>query len=220
MYRAKNLGKNRYEIFSSNMRSQVLALLQLENDLRRAIERQEFQLVYQPIVSLDRHRLIGFEALLRWHHPERGMVSPADFIPIAEEAGLIIPIGWWVLREACHQMYLWQRQYALDPALQISVNISSRQFSLPDFIPKIRQILQDIDLAHGSLKLEITEGVIMDHAMSVADRLAQIKALGTTLGIDDFGTGYSSLNYLSSFPVDNSEDRSLLCDADGFRRRV
>ncbi len=211
MYRAKNLGKNRYEIFSSNMRSQVLALSQLENDLRRAIERQEFQLFYQPIVSLDNQDLVGLEALVRWHHPERGLILPSEFVPMAEEAGLIIPLGWWVLAQACHQMQVWQRHYSLAADLQLNVNISSRQFSQPNFVKKIHAVLEDTNLPCQRLKLEITEGVLMDHASDVADKLEAIKTLGIKLGIDDFGTGYSSLNYLNAFPVDTLKiDRSFV----------
>ena len=211
MYRAKNLGKNRYEIFSSSMRSQVLALSQLENDLRRAIERQEFQLFYQPIVSLYNQELVGLEALVRWYHPERGLILPSEFIPMAEEAGLIIPLGWWVLGEACQQMQRWQQQYGFAADLQLNVNISSRQFCQPNFVKTIHSILERADLPCHSLKLEITEGVLMDHASDVADKLEAIKDLGIKLGIDDFGTGYSSLNYLNAFPVDTLKiDRSFV----------
>ena len=211
MYRAKNLGKNRYEIFSSSMRSQVLALSQLENDLRRAIDRQEFQLFYQPIVSLDTHNLVGLEALVRWHHPERGLILPSEFVPMAEEAGLIIPLGWWVLAQACRQMQLWQQHYSLAQDLQLNVNISSRQFSQPNFVNDIHAVLEDTNLPCHRLKLEITEGVLMDHASDVADKLDAIKTLGIKLGIDDFGTGYSSLNYLNAFPVDTLKiDRSFV----------
>lgn len=211
MYRAKNLGKNRYEIFSSSMRSQVLALSQLENDLRRAIDRQEFQLFYQPIVALGNQNLVGLEALVRWHHPERGLILPSEFVPMAEEAGLIIPLGWWVLAQACRQMQLWQQHYSLAKDLQLNVNISSRQFSQPNFVNDIHAVLEDTNLPCHRLKLEITEGVLMDHASDVADKLDAIKTLGIKLGIDDFGTGYSSLNYLNAFPVDTLKiDRSFV----------
>ncbi len=218
MYRAKNLGKNRYEIFSSHMRSQVLALSQLENDLRRAIERQEFQLFYQPIVSLTTQKLVGLEALVRWQHPDQGLILPSEFVPMAEEAGLIIPLGWWVLAEACQQMYVWQLNHYDAANLHIHVNISSRQFSQPNFINHLQNILDDSHLTCTSLKLEITEGVIMDHVSDVADKLEAIKSLGIKLGIDDFGTGYSSLNYLNAFPVDTLKiDRSFVerMDSDG-----
>ncbi|WP_299493539.1 EAL domain-containing protein [Acaryochloris sp. IP29b_bin.137] len=211
MYRAKNLGKNRYEIFSSSMRSQVLALSQLENDLRRAIDREEFQLFYQPIVSLDNQDLVGVEALVRWHHPERGLILPSEFVPMAEEAGLIIPLGWWVLAQACRQMQVWQRHYSWAEDLQLNVNISSRQFSQPNFVNDIHAVLDEANLPCHRLKLEITEGVLMDHASDVADKLEAIKTLGIRLGIDDFGTGYSSLNYLNAFPVDTLKiDRSFV----------
>jgi|GEM_PF-2438208 len=211
MYRAKNLGKNRYEIFSSSMRSQVLALSQLENDLRRAIDRQEFQLFYQPIVCLDNQALVGVEALVRWHHPERGLILPSEFVPMAEEAGLIVPLGWWVLAEACQQMHTWQQHFNLAADLQLNVNISSRQFSQPNFVQDIHTVLAETYLPCTCLKLEITEGVIMDHASDVADKLEALKSLGIKLGIDDFGTGYSSLNYLNAFPVDTLKiDRSFV----------
>lgn len=211
MYRAKNLGKNRYEIFSSSMRSQVLALSQLENDLRRAIDRQEFQLFYQPIVCLDNQELVGVEALIRWHHPERGLILPSEFVPMAEEAGLIVPLGWWVLAEACQQMHAWQQHFRLAADLQLNVNISSRQFSQPNFVRDIHTILAETNLPCTCLKLEITEGVLMDHASDVADKLEALKILGIKLGIDDFGTGYSSLNYLNAFPVNTLKiDRSFV----------
>ncbi|NJR55701.1 MAG: EAL domain-containing protein [Acaryochloris sp. CRU_2_0] len=214
MYRAKNLGKNRYEIFSSSMRSQVLALSQLENDLRRAIERQEFQLFYQPIVSLDNHNLVALEALVRWQHPEQGLILPSKFVPMAEEAGLIIPLGWWVLTAACRQMHRWQ-QHSIAANLQLNVNISSRQFSQPNFVSKIHKILKESNLPFANLKLEITEGVLMDHASDVGDKLDALKNLGIKLGIDDFGTGYSSLNYLNAFPVDTLKiDRSFVAHMD------
>ncbi len=211
MYKAKQQGKNRYAVFQNNMHSQAVALLQLENDLRRAIERQEFQLHYQPIIHLQAQTVIGFEALMRWQHPERGLVPPSEFIPLAEDTGMIIPLGHWLLREACHQMWQWQQQLPREPPLSICVNISSRQFAQPDFVSHVRQVLADIPIFPGSLKLEITEGVIMAQADTVADKLNQLKALGVKLSIDDFGTGYSSLSYLQTFPVDTLKvDRSFV----------
>ena len=211
MYHAKNLGRNCYAVFNENLRSHALASLKLENDLRRAIDRQEFKLVYQPIVSLMTKQILGFEALIRWHHPERGIVTPSAFIPAAEETGLIVPIDWWVLEEACRQMNDWQLQFIEAHLLSISVNISGCQFSQPDFVAHLTEFLHGANLKPSSLKLEITEGVIMDNATAVAKQLSDLKDLGIRLGIDDFGTGYSSLNYLSSFPVDTLKvDRSFV----------
>lgn len=210
MYRAKALGKARYEIFSQSMREQASSLLLLENDLRRAIERQEFQLYYQSIISLPTRALVGFEALIRWRHPEQGLLAPAKFIPIAEETGLIIPIGQWVLQEACRQMALWQARYSA-PDLTISVNISGKQFRQPHLIDQIRQIVQKACLDAGRLKLEITETALIENADAATAMLLELKSLGIELHMDDFGTGYSSLSYLRRFPVDMLKiDRSFV----------
>jgi diguanylate cyclase (GGDEF)-like protein/PAS domain S-box-containing protein len=202
MYIAKHSGQKRYEIFGSGMRVKAIDQLLLETDLKRALERQELSLVYQPIMAMGDRQLIGFEALLRWCHPERGMISPAEFIPIAEETGLIVSIGWWVLREACHQIYSWQLKFPSAPALTISVNVSNKQFSQHDFVEKVRSISQEIGIPPATLKLEITEGAVMIDPISVAKKLTQVKDLGVELMMDDFGTGYSSLNYLRTFPLD------------------
>ncbi|MCM1984804.1 EAL domain-containing protein [Lyngbya confervoides] len=209
MYQAKQEGKDSYIVFQSAMHTQAVALLELENDLRRAIERQEFQLYYQPIIDLNTHQIRSFEALVRWFHPERGLVPPSDFIPLAEDTGLIIPMGYGLLREACQQLQQWQQ---LAPApLSVCVNIASRQFAHADFVNYLQQILTEIPLPPGSLKLEITEGVIMKRPDLVADKLAQLKDLGVQLSVDDFGTGYSSLSYLQTFPVDTLKvDRSFV----------
>ena len=215
MYRAKLLGKGRYEVFDKTMHIQAMALLQLENDLRRAIERLEFRLHYQPIVSLKSNRVTGFEALVRWQHPERGLVSPAEFIPVAEETGLIIPIGTWVLREACRQMRAWQVQFPVHSPLTMSVNLSGKQFSQPDLIDQIKQILHETGLDPRSLKLEITESVLMENAESAVAMIVQLQNLGIRLSMDDFGTGYSSLSYLHRFPIDTLKiDRSFVNDVD------
>ncbi|PZD70522.1 putative signaling protein [Acaryochloris thomasi RCC1774] len=214
MYRAKALGKNRYEFFSDRMRVQALHSLQLESDLKQAIEHREFQLVYQPIVSLLTHRIVGFEALLRWHHPSRGVVSPSEFIPFAEETGLMTAISWWVLREACHQMHLLQAQFS-HKTLNIHVNVSNQQFHQPNFIEQVQQTLRETNLRNNSLKLEITESVIMKDAIRLADKFAQLQTLGVRLGLDDFGTGYSSLSYLSQLPLDTLKvDRSFVAQLD------
>lgn len=209
MYRAKALGKARYEIFNLDMYATAVLRLQLETDLRRAIERQEFLVYYQPIVSLSSGIISGFEALLRWQHPERGLVYPADFIPLAEETGLIVPIGYWVLYEACHQMQAWRVRGA-DSLMKISVNLSIKQFSQPDLIKQIGQILHSTGLDRGCLELEITESVIMENE-NVAIATSQLRSLGIQLSIDDFGTGYSSLSRLHSFPISALKiDRSFV----------
>lgn len=208
MYRAKTLGKDRYEIFSLGMHEQALAHLQLETDLQRAVDslerfkNQPFELQYQPIVSLETSSLIGFEALLRWQHPQRGLVCPADFIPLAEETGLIVPLGQWVLRQACRQTAQWQRQFPRDIPLSISVNISGRQFAQPDLLDQIKQILVETGLNACSLKLEITESILIENTQLASTLFLELKALGIQLYMDDFGTGYSSLSYLHHFPVD------------------
>jgi len=218
MYRAKSRGKARHEIFDTSMRVQAVSLLQLETDLRRAIERQEFQIHYQPIVVLKTGKITGFEALVRWQHPERGLVSPTEFIPVAEETGLIIPIGWWVLQEACRQLRAWQLAclqsplgYPLAQPLTVSVNLSGKQFLQPDLLPQIAQVLQETGLDTNSLKLEITESVIIEHTESTTAILLQLRSLGIQLYIDDFGTGYSSLSRLHRFPIDCLKiDRSFV----------
>ena len=203
MYRAKAGGKARYEVFDITMHNQVVALLQLETDLRRALENHEFQLYYQPVVLLSNYKIIGFEALVRWQHPQRGLISPAEFIPLAEETGLIIPLGWWVLREACRQMRSWQEQSLNSHSLlTISVNFSVKQFTQPEVGKQIAQILQETNLDARSLKLEITESVLIEYPESVTAVMQQLKALGVSLSLDDFGTGYSSLSYLHRFPID------------------
>lgn len=222
MYQAKHLGKARYQIFNKTVQLRLLARMQLENDLRRAIAKeqgyaaesedtQELQLYYQPIVQLTTEKLIGFEALVRWQHPELGFLSPGKFIPMAEETGLIIPLGWWIIRQACRQMRDWQMQSGDQLPLNISVNLASEQFSLPDLTEQIYNILQDIGLEAARLKLELTEGTIMENAKSVVATLHSLRALGIQLAIDDFGTGYSSLSYLCRFPINTIKiDRSFV----------
>lgn len=211
MYRAKELGKARYQVFDEGMHHRALASLQLETDLRRALERQEFVVNYQPIVSLTSGTICGFEALVRWYHVDRGFISPAEFIPIAEETGLIVSIGEWVLREACRQMRMWQHQLPTHPPLTISVNLSAKQFWQPNLIEQIDAILQETELDSRSLKLEITESAIIDNDESVTAILQQLRNRQIQLSIDDFGTGYSSLSYLQRFPVDTLKiDRSFV----------
>ncbi|MDT7541593.1 MAG: hypothetical protein QOE33_1497 [Acidobacteriota bacterium] len=211
MYRAKSLGKARHEVFDKEMHAVAMNLLQMETDLRGACERGEFFVQYQPIVSLDDFGVRGFEALVRWQHPERGVISPLDFIPVAEESGQVIAIGQWALREACQQMHEWQVQFPSDPPLSISVNLSSRQFTEPNLIEQVKQILDETGLASRSLKLEITESVVMENIDTATEMLRQLRGLGVQLSIDDFGTGYSSLSYLHRFPIDTLKvDRSFV----------
>ncbi len=215
MYRSKELGKADYQVFNRAMHSRTMARLQLETNLRRAIERQEFQLHYQPIVSLQTRRITGFEALVRWQHPERGLVSPSEFIPIAEETKLIIPLGWWVLRQACRQMRTWQVQFPDTSLWKISVNISGKQFSQPNLIEQVKQILQETGFDGRKLKLEITESVLVENSESAIAMLEQLQALGIQLSMDDFGTGYSSLSYLYRFPINTLKvDRSFINSLD------
>jgi diguanylate cyclase (GGDEF)-like protein/PAS domain S-box-containing protein len=202
MYRAKAQGKSCHEVFDTEMHTHVVSLLQLENDLRRAVERQEFILHYQPIVSLSSGKIAGFEALVRWIHPEQGLIAPTKFIPLAEETGLIVPLGQWVLREACRQLRQWQIQFPQYAPLNISVNLSSRQFSQTGLLESIADTLAETGLSPSALKLEITESAIMENTEAALAMLLQIKEMGIQLSVDDFGTGYSSLGYLYRFPMD------------------
>jgi diguanylate cyclase (GGDEF)-like protein len=211
MYRAKALGKGRYAIFDREMYAQTLHLLQIENDLRLALERQEFTLDYQPIVSLKTRKITGFEVLLRWQHPEKGSINPGDFIGVAEETGLIVPIGEWVLRQACQQLRTWQLKFAHASSLQISVNLSGRQIKTFDFVDNLAKILVDTDLNGENLCLELTETMLMDRGEKTLELLAQIKEYNVQLSLDDFGTGYSCLSYLHRFPIDTLKiDRSFV----------
>ncbi len=212
MYRAKAEGKARYEIFDRDMHQSAVALLKLETELRRSVHRGDFLMNYQPIVSLGHiSRIVGFEALVRWKHPERGIVTPANFIAIAEETGLIVPLGWWVLREACQQTRLWQEQFPGDPPLWISVNMSGKLFMKSNMVDELLGILEETGLEPRDLRLEVTENVVMDHADLAIRNLMELRALGIQLSIDDFGTGYSSLSYLQRFHYDQLKiDRSFV----------
>jgi diguanylate cyclase (GGDEF)-like protein len=211
MYRAKALGKGRYAVFDQEMYDQTIHLSQLETNLRSALEHQDFVLYYQPIVSLETSKLVGFEALVRWQHPQKGLIAPGEFIAIAEDTGLIIPIGEWVLHRACQQLYAWQKELPEADTLHISVNLSSKQIKQFDFVDKLSQILVDTGLQGSSLKLELTETMLMDQGEKTIELLTQIKQLQVQLSIDDFGTGYSSLSYLHRFPVDTLKiDRSFV----------
>jgi len=208
MYQAKTSGKARLQVFDASMHTRALRLLRLEHSLRRAVEKNEFILHYQPIVALADASVLGFEALVRWEHPERGLISPSEFVHLAEETGLIYGIGRHTMKDACQHLKQWQ---AIDPGLSINVNLSGRQFSQPDLIEDIELVLRETGLDPRRLKLEITESVIMENPEVAVAMLHRLKALGTRLCIDDFGTGYSSLSYLLRFPADTLKiDRSFV----------
>ncbi len=215
MYRAKAAGRGCSQIFDETMHSTVTALLRLEMDLRRAVEKEQFVMHYQPIVALRSGRTVGFEALVRWLDPERGLVCPERFIAVAEESGLIVPIGWWVLRESCHQMEIWQREFPSDPPLFMSVNVSGKLFSQPDIVERMWDILEETGLPAETLRLEITENILMDHGERALARMNDLRSLGIELSVDDFGTGYSSLSYLQRFAYDTLKiDRSFIAEMD------
>jgi diguanylate cyclase (GGDEF)-like protein/PAS domain S-box-containing protein len=211
MYRAKELGKGRYAIFDREMYAQTLNLLKLENDLRFGLKRQEFLLYYQPIISLTTGKINGFETLIRWQHPERGLILPSEFIPIAEDTGLIVPIGEWLLQESCRQLRTWQLQFPDRACFKISVNLASQQIKEPNLIEKLEQVLSETGLDGKFLRLELTESMLMDRGEKTIDIFSQIKKRKIQLSIDDFGTGYSSLSYLHRFPIDTLKiDRSFI----------
>ncbi|HET9017254.1 MAG TPA: EAL domain-containing protein [Thermomicrobiaceae bacterium] len=202
MYRAKAGGAGRYEVFDPAMYARALERLSLEQDLRRALERDELRVFYQPVIDFASEQIVEVEALVRWEHPARGVVAPAEFIPLAEETGLIIPIGQWVLTEACRQLRRWQACYPLCPPLSVSVNLSARQFRSPSLIDDVARVLADSGLSPRSLKFEITETVMMEDTETTLAILRELKQIGIQLAVDDFGTGYSSLSYLKRFPAD------------------
>lgn len=213
MYRAKSAGRSCSAIFESGMRTTAITRLELEGDLRRALEGGEFQLYYQPIMSLETNVIIGFEALIRWNHPRRGFMLPADFLAIAEETGLIIPIGQWVLLAACTQMKKWHENYYSQMPLAINVNISAKQLAQPDFVDQVVQVLEDTGLPSENLKLEITENAFVEQSGAVKEILNKLCDLGIQLQIDDFGTGYSSFGYLRHFPIQTIKiDKSFIRD--------
>jgi diguanylate cyclase (GGDEF)-like protein/PAS domain S-box-containing protein len=215
MYEAKRTGKARYVVFDASMREHIQRRLRLENDLRKAIAAEQMFLVYQPIVSLETGSVSGVEALLRWRHPVEGAIGPVEFIPIAEDAGLILPIGEWVLREGCQQLARWQRSLGAAAPETMSINLSRKQFVSPTLTATIRGIIEDAGIAPGSVQLEITESACMQDLPSAIIAMEAIKAIGAKLAIDDFGTGYSSLASLQQFPIDVLKiDRSFINEVD------
>ncbi|MDH5534154.1 MAG: EAL domain-containing protein, partial [Betaproteobacteria bacterium] len=211
MYHAKESGRNNYQFFTDAMNAAAQQRLQLESDLRRALEREEFVLHYQPQIELATGEIVGVEALIRWRHPQRGIIAPGEFIPAAEESGLIDPIGDWVLRVACAQVGEWQRQGY--PRLQVAVNFSARQFRRESLMKSVEQALEQAQLAAESLEVEITESLLIQYADKTINKVTEMSKLGIQLSIDDFGTGYSSLSYLKRFPINTLKiDQSFVRD--------
>jgi diguanylate cyclase (GGDEF)-like protein len=211
LHRAKAHGSARYEIFDTAMHGYATARLQVETELHYAIEREELRVFYQPIVSLGSGHIYGFEALMRWQHPQRGLIAPEAFIAVAEETGLIIPMGAWILREACRQIQDWQTQLALPSRLQLNVNLCGKEFLAPNLVTQVASILHETGFTASCLTLEITESVLMGDAEAAAHTLTRLRDLGPKIAIDDFGTGYCSLSYLHTFPLDFLKvDRSFV----------
>jgi EAL domain-containing protein (putative c-di-GMP-specific phosphodiesterase class I) len=211
MYHAKENEKD-YVIFDKMMHTRAVTRMQLETDLRTAIERREFCAYYQPIVDLSTMRLAGFEALMRWNHPQRGLVPPGEFIPVCEDTGLIVPVTLWMLRESCSQLARWNKAFPETP-LMMSVNLSGKHFMQNDLVEQIRDVLSETRINPANLKLELTESAVMENAERVILMLRELKKLGVQLSIDDFGTGYSSLSYLHRFPIDTLKiDRSFVSE--------
>ena len=211
MYYAKSLGRSRYELFDSTMHVEAMSRLQLEIDLRRAIDNQEFTIHYQPIISLRHGEVAWFEALVRWNHPRRGLVSPGQFIPLAEETGLIVSIDRYVLRQACRQMRLWLEQFPNDDRISVGVNLSGKQFNDPDLPTFVERVLTEEGIDGQRLRLEITESMVMDDVNLARTTLSRLHDLGVHVHMDDFGTGYSSLSVLHSFSLNKLKiDRSFV----------
>jgi diguanylate cyclase (GGDEF)-like protein len=217
MYRAKRAGRAQYAIFDPNMHLQAMQRLHLEQDLRQALQKDEFVLYYQPIVALNTLQIQGFEALVRWQHPQRGLVSPLEFIPIAEETGLIVPLGQWILNTACLQLAQWQAQFP-ERTLKMSVNLSVQQLQTP-LVSDLVEALTLSQIAADSLVLEITESMLVEHIEPIQTLLEEVRKMGIYLSIDDFGTGYSSLSYLGKLPVDTLKiDRAFVSPDDAEAR--
>jgi EAL domain-containing protein (putative c-di-GMP-specific phosphodiesterase class I) len=211
MYRAKATGKGRHEVFDTAMQAHAVEQLQLESDLRRAMARDEIRLLYQPVVSLHDRSIVGFEALARWRHPTRGLLPPSAFLPAAEETGLIVELGFQVLRKACVQIQRWQKSARGHRSLSIHVNVSDKQLFQPDLADRVEQVLAETELSPGDLVLDVSENVVMQKADSAVSILGQLKSLGLHIHLDDFGTGYSSLGYLHRFEIDTLKiDRSFI----------
>ena len=211
MYRAKSLGKARHQVFDTEMHARAVNLLLLEGDLRRALEERSFEVHYQPIVRLADRSVLGFEALLRWSHPARGMIPQGEYLPLAEETGLITPIGWWVLAEACRQIADWGEQFPQPVPLWVSVNLSARQLVQPELITEVESALAEHGLAAARLRLEITEGAVLEQSERALAAVDRLSSLGVRIDLDDFGTGYSSLSYLHRLPIDRVKiDRSFI----------
>jgi EAL domain-containing protein (putative c-di-GMP-specific phosphodiesterase class I)/GGDEF domain-containing protein len=216
MVKAKADPANRYALFEPSMSHQTIERIDLENDLRRGIERGELRLHYQPLIDLATDRIVGFEALVRWEHPVRGLIPPLSFVPLAEETGLILPLGRWVLERACRQARAWHDARPGGPPLFMSVNLSARQFAQPELVDQVREILDDTGLDPAALEIEITESVLMDQTEAGVRTLRQLRDIGVRLVLDDFGTGYSSLSYLKHLPLDTIKiDRSFVAGLDG-----
>ncbi len=215
LHRGKRRGRARSEIFDESMHSVAASRLELETDLWRAVQRCELRLHYQPLVALDTERLTGFEALVRWQHPTRGLLAPEEFIPLAEEMGVSAPLGAWVIKEACRTAGQWQRSFPRATPLSVSVNLSARQFAQSDVLTLTADALAEAGLAGASLRVELTESVIMEEPEAAASKLSRLKELGISVDIDDFGTGYSSLSHLRRFPIDALKiDRSFVSRMD------
>jgi EAL domain-containing protein (putative c-di-GMP-specific phosphodiesterase class I) len=211
MYQAKARGKACHVIFDSTMHADATTVLWLETDLRRALANDEFVVHYQPIISMAQNRMIGFEALVRWQHPSRGLLQPLDFMMIAEETGLILPIGRWVLHEACRQLREWHDQFPAHRDLTVSVNVSGKVFSQPDFYDAVVAILRDTGLEGRSLRLEIVERMLIDNPEPAAALVKKLRDVNVRIDVDDFGVGYSALNYLRHFPIHGLKiDRSFM----------
>jgi diguanylate cyclase (GGDEF)-like protein/PAS domain S-box-containing protein len=218
MYRAKALGKARFAIFDSAMHADGKNLLQLEADLRHAITNHEFRVEYQPVINLASGRIEGFEAFLRWNHPQRGLVPPSQFVPVAEETGLLVGLDRWVLGEACRQMYTWQKQFPMQSLLTMSVNLSARQFSQSDLVEEIDRIVRRSSLSPRCLRLELTERSLLANPDSTEAALLELKKQGIQLSLDDFGTGYSSLSHLHRFSFDALKvDQSFISQMDNVK---
>jgi EAL domain-containing protein (putative c-di-GMP-specific phosphodiesterase class I) len=215
MYRAKHAGKACWVVYDEEMRTAAMERLQLESDLVHALEDGQLRLLFQPVIEVESDALVGFEALLRWDHPTLGMVPPDTFIPITEENGMIVPIGAWVLQEACHRAVQWQRAHPAHADLSISVNVSARQVASPDLLVHVAEAIAASGIEPSRLVLEMTETSLVHDPVAAADRLRALRRLGVRLAIDDFGTGYSSLSYLRQFPVDILKiDRSFVSTID------